>query len=49
MEQEVCQLLLAALCRKTDGSGSALPFWQKKWQKKATGSDANGFLRGLVD
>jgi hypothetical protein len=28
--------------------GSALPFWQSKWQKKATGSDANGFLRGLV-
>jgi len=33
--------------RLTEG-GSALPFWQKKWQKKATGSDANGFLKGLV-
>jgi hypothetical protein len=29
--------------------GSALPFWLEKWQKKATGSDANGFMRNLVD
>jgi hypothetical protein len=48
MEQEVCQLFFATLCRKIDGKWQCVAVLAEKWQKKATGIDANGFLRGLV-
>jgi hypothetical protein len=48
MEQEVCQLFFATLCRKPGGKWQCVAVLAKKGQKKATGRDANGFLRGLV-
>ena len=35
MEQEVCQLLLAALCRKTDGKWQCVAVLAKKVAKKS--------------
>jgi hypothetical protein len=43
MEQEVCQLLLAALGRKNLAKWQCVAVLAEKWQKKATGIDANGF------
>jgi len=48
IQQEVCQLFVATLCRKPDVNRQSIAVWSKKWQKKATGSDASGFLRDLV-
>jgi hypothetical protein len=48
MEQEVCQLLLAALGQKNQGKWQCVAVLAKKWQKKATEFNAGGFLRGLV-
>jgi hypothetical protein len=43
MEQEVCQLFFATLCRKPGGKWQCVAVLAKKGQKKATGRDANGF------
>jgi hypothetical protein len=42
IEQEVCQLLLAALGRKTHANWQKIAVWLEK-MKKATGFNAGGF------
>jgi hypothetical protein len=42
MEQEVCQLLLAALGQKTDANWQKIAVWLLKMEK-ATGFNAGGF------